>query len=202
MTVCINPTNSVSSCPPVVLANYNLRVIVRGIVGIRNVNGRIDDWDVVLFICDQTINELLAFIVRESIWIIDEVSVLKHVIDVGPDVLEWNLEFAVGIHDILQHCPIASIYVSTHALIDTIGHSVDSPVLVAPTALMETKSPVLLHCRESDGTLLVLSRNSFRCWAVEEKEINATSKSTPGDIGRPQQCLHALILKSANEVSG
>ena len=82
------------------------RVVVTGIVRIRNVNGRVDDRDIVLSSIMKALEELLSRSVRESVLVVREVTVLEHVIDVCPDILQRDVEGTIVVHDFFQLCPV------------------------------------------------------------------------------------------------
>lgn len=56
-----------------------------------------------------------------------------------------------------------------------------SPVRITPSALMISKSEVLLHYGLPNGAKLILFGNFRWRWAGKEVQINAASKGAPGD---------------------
>lgn len=73
----------------------------------------------------------------------------------------------------------------------------DSPVLVTPTTLVKTKRPILLHRWKPSYAVLVRFHDILRCWSREEVQIDTTTKSSPRNIGRPQEDL--LRMRVAEE---
>lgn len=55
-----------------------------------------------------------------------------------------------------------------------------SPIAIAPSALVESKRPILLHSWEPNGRCLVLLSDLRLRGTIEEEQINGASKSPPG----------------------
>ena len=70
-----------------------------------------------------------------------------------------------------------------------------------PTTLVETEAPVRLHGRQTDGADLVLLRDFLGSWAVEEVEVNGTTKSTPREICREHESLHRVSAALVDAVA-
>ena len=148
------------------------RVIIAGIGWIWIVNGRVYDRNIVLALCMKTTQESRSFIVPESHCVIVEVSILVHVIDVCPDVLEWYISSRIIVHDLLQY----------------------RPVCITPSALMIAKGEVLLHCRHPYRAHLIVLRDLCLCRPCEEIQIDATAKKPPGDVCRPKKDILAMAV--------
>lgn len=54
-------------------------VVVAGIVRVGNVDGTVDNWDIVLSVCLKHVEEILAFLNTERIRVLSEIAVLEHV---------------------------------------------------------------------------------------------------------------------------
>lgn len=155
-----------------IMASVVHRVGVAGIVGVRDIERRIDDWHVMLIVGSEARKERFSFGVRVPDRIVLEVSVLEHPIDVSPDRLEGNVEFAVVVDNSLDFAPVG----------------------VAPSALMEAECPVLLHGRQTNSLAQILLRHTRWLGAVKEVEINVAAERSPCDVGGKHQGLHAVCV--------
>ena len=114
--------------------------LVASIERIRDVDSRIDDWDVMTATRVQVREKCLPLRVTESDGIVVKVSILVHVIYIRPtlssaapncgngvkdvpNVFKWNAESLVVVNHFLQH----------------------GPIRIAPATLVEPKCEVLLH---------------------------------------------------------
>lgn len=84
-----------------------------------------------------------------------------------PDVFQGNFKFFKISNDILKF----------------------RPIVISPTALMETKSVVLLHRRQSNGADLILLGYFRLRWTGVEGQINTATQRPPDQLFRPQQNL-------------
>lgn len=68
-----------------------MNIRVGRIIRIRDVKSRIDDWDIVATTIVKLLQELLAFGITKTVWVVIEITVGLHVINVIPVTgLEWN----------------------------------------------------------------------------------------------------------------
>ena len=89
----------------------------------------------------QTIEKVFARLDSKGVWILGEVAVLEHVVDVIPNRFEGDTEFPVVVHHILGL----------------------TPVLVAPATLVEAEAPVRHHDSLADDFgVLLCSLNGSR----------------------------------------
>lgn len=126
----------------------------------------------------QPLKKSLAISVIEANGVIVKVSILKHVVDIIPYRLERYTELGVVVH---------------HAL----G---DGPIFIAPPALMESKSPIVLQNWLSDDVEVLMS-NIRLSRSREEVQINASPQSSPGDIVRPQQHFHTVSIAEVDSMA-
>ena len=66
------------------------------------------------------------------------------------------------------------------------------PVGIAPTALMISKHPVLLHRWEARSARLERSRNISGSWARGQIQVDTSAKRTPCDVVGTKQDLLAV----------
>ena len=123
--------------------------------------------------------ELSTLSKAEPILVDREITILIHVVDIGPevwlalfpssfkrntrdspDILKRNPEFAEAIHYILQF----------------------RPVRIPPSTLMVSESEVLLHCRKTSSAVLVCLGNLVLSWASIKVEVDASTQSSPSDV--------------------
>lgn len=93
-----------------------------------------------------------------------------------PDVLERNLELLKCVHDLLHL----------------------SPVIITPSTLMVSKGEVLLHCRQANGTDLVVFRDLGLRRAGIEGQVDATTKSAPSEVFGTSDNFLAVCISQEN----
>lgn len=65
---------------------------------------------------------------------------------------------------------------------------------------MISKTKILLHSRQTNGSLLVRRRDLLLGWASEEVQINASTDRTPCNILRTHEDLLAVRIAQVNTV--
>lgn len=91
-------------------------ISVASVLGVWDINGRVDDGDVMLPIGGEVRNQGSTLVVSESDWVVLEIwdpsvaslpgisnlhtSILIHIINVCPDMLQGNLEFGKVGYDV------------------------------------------------------------------------------------------------------
>lgn len=108
----------------------------------------------------QVGKELQSLSKREGDVISSEVTILVHVIDIGPDSLKRKVKVPEIVHNLLQL----------------------RPVLVTPAALMEAERPVLLHGGQTGYAVLILLGNCIDGRTAKEEEVNTAAQSAPCNV--------------------
>lgn len=89
-----------------------------------------------------------------------------------PDGFQGNLKLGKVVDHVLEH----------------------RPTLVAPTTLMITKRPVLLHGWQPNRRLLVRLDHILCLWAAIKVQVNAPSHRPPCETGRLQKDLLGMSI--------
>lgn len=124
------------------------------------------------------IKELLALRHRERVRVHVEITVAVHIVNIGPDVLEWNVVVAEIVHNFLKN----------------------GPVLVTPSALVVTEGEVLLHRWQSNSSDLVLLGDFWLRWSIKEEQIDATTECAPCNVFSSQQNLLGMGIAQEDTV--
>lgn len=100
---------------------------------------------------------------------------LKDLGSLTPDCLQRDAKLAEIVNDILHN----------------------SPVRVSPATLVKAKSPILLHCRKTNGTELIRLDDILSKRSLKEVQVDASAESPPGDTFGSEE--HFLCMSISKE---
>lgn len=138
------------------MINIRVRLVVR--VGV--INSSINNGNIVAAAFVEVREKGLSIFIRPANGVILKIAVLVHIVDISPDIFQWDPEFLKSRDDV---CKLA-------------------PALVAPAALVVSKGKVLLHGGEADGAGLVGLADFDLAWTGVEVQVDAAAERPPCNI--------------------